>query len=207
MRVVAICVVGMSLIGCQKPRIRDVIQELHSSAYSQRLQIRNHVIEARYVPPTLQALERADLDGSRILTRHLLDSLEHSISANPGISFLLTLAPSDTSTSRGLTNDVIYGASTGYSDYHEAMRAYQFGLKEKIWIEAGGKKYPLASYTMENSWGLTRSRNFFLVFRLPDDIRTGSVTEFQLVLDDIVPGLARRKIKWTLPIGEYDALI
>jgi hypothetical protein len=182
------------------------MRSFQSTAYSQRIAAGSHVIQIRYLPVALQVFNRAGLGESTTVTRELLDSLKRLQMPNGAISFVMTLGPADTSKA-DFSNDVIFGGLSGYSNYREAVQAYQFGLKDKIWLEADGKKYPLSAYTLENNWGMTQDRNFFLVFNPPADASPDRKFEFQLVLDDIVPGLARRKITWTLPIGEYDALI
>jgi hypothetical protein len=200
-------ILALVTTACRDPKVGDVITELRSSHHRQSVLAGNHRIEARILPPVLLALENASIDTNQALTPSLVDSLRKASSPNPGLSIVLSIAPSDTSIGRGLSNDVIYGKLSGFTDYHQASHEYQFGLKEKIWIEADGRKYPLMTYTMENSWGLIHGRSFFMVFQMPECIKLRESSEFELVLDDIVPGLSRRKIKWSFPIGEYDALI
>lgn len=207
MKLMAGCLLVLALSACRSPKVAEVIGDLRSPAYCKRLETESHVIKVRYLPLALQILGRADMEGDRLLTRELLDSLRQAKSQKATLSFLLTLAPADTSPGTGLEQDVLYGRLSGYSDYREAIQAYKFGLKEKIWLEAGGKKYPIANYTLEDSWGMTHSRDFFLSFHVPEGLQPDEKAEFQLVLDDIVPGLARRKITWILPIGDYDGLI
>lgn len=207
MKTRAILLLALLCTGCRSPRVGDVMREFGAPAYAKHVETGFHSIHIRYLPLALQVLNRAGWEDSLSLTRGVLDSLRRSQPFHPGLCFLMTLGPADTSQAKGRSNDVVYGSQSGYSDYREAIQAYQFGLKDKIWLETGGVKYPLYAYTLENSWGMTRSRNFFLSFRVPEKILTARNVDFQIVLDDIVPGLARRKITWTLPIGEYDALI
>gem|GEM_PF-3897883 len=121
--------------------------------------------------------------------------------------FFLRLDPKSDSTGPGFESDLIFGNQSGFDGYRSAQKAYAFGLKEKIWLEIGDKKVPLGSYQMENSFGMSRGRTFVLVFPPLAPALMKENVEVTLVLDDIVPGLARKRLKWDLPVGKYDESI
>lgn len=133
------------------------------------------------------------------MSDRLLDSLERENSAFKGLTFVLTLSPID-SNQKDFAHDVVYGKISGYESYKETLNAYQFGLKDKIWIESKGVKIPMLGYQMENTYGVSRSLNFTLLFpSWPGD----SENKFRIVLDDIVPGLNREKIEFDLSMRRY----
>jgi hypothetical protein len=155
----------------------------------------------------MQVLSHAKLDTLARLSSAVLAGLKPEGNPNPGLVFLLKLSPADTTSVRGLEKDVIYGKINGYGGIKEAQEAFQFKLKDKIWIESGGLKYQVSSFIMENSWGLSNSRTFFLVFPWPREKKSTEQIRFQLVMDAIIPGLDRKNLTWTLPLGKYDELI
>jgi hypothetical protein len=189
-------------LACNEPQVRDVLAEFHGSRYSKSLETREHKIEVRWVPQTLQLLNSVDPSTATKLTRTLLDSLKNKGGTRAGLLFLMRLAPRDSVRGANFKNDVIYGNLSGYANYQDALNAYQFGFREKIWLEVDGERVPLSNYQMENTFGMTASRTFALLF--PELNRNARRFEVKLVLDDIVPGLARKKIDWILPVGKYD---
>jgi hypothetical protein len=207
MKKICLGLILFGLSSCRDPDFGEVLDQLRGNRYVQSIQVGNHVVTVRYLPHSLQVMGRAQVDSAIPLTAALCDSLKSTATASQGVSFLLTLAPRDTTAVKGLANDVVYGDHSGYATHQEATQAFLFGLKEKIWMEAGGKKIPLANYTMENNWGMAPDRSFFLVFPLPSGKKPGEKFSFELVLGDMVPGMTRKKMTWTLPLGKYDDII
>jgi hypothetical protein len=191
-------------LGCTDVRVKDVLKEFDGAPYEKSVETDNHKLAIRYIPRTYQILRRSGLDTSALVDTRLLDSLEAEY-GKVGTVFTLLLQPRNGDQDAGLENDVVYGSLSGFSSYQATMRAYAFGLHEKNRMEVKGKKIPLSRYQMDNSFGLTKGRNFILLFpALPQEAKA---EEVRLVLDDIVPGLARKKLVWSFPVGKYDESI
>lgn len=199
-------ITGSILVGCKAVHVGDLRKEFAGQAYVRTVEASQHVVEVRYVPNLKRLVERTGWEDTVLLTRKILDSLRQSI---PGGRMLLamTIRPKDDSRTSDLSQDLVYGKTNGYTDYQQALADLQFGLKERIWIESGGHKIPLSHYHMENSFGMTRGRIFLLSFLALDSAAGKAQESFTVVLDDLVPGLSRRRISWNLPIGEYDEKI
>ena len=204
--IVAACTV-MALWACKPVPVYEALKDLQGEKYMRRLEAGQHRIKLRYIPGTLRLLSRQGLDSSRTVDRSLLDSLQKTETSIEGLSFILRLEPKDSAVGMGLEHDVVYGGLAGFGSYQEASQTYMFGLGQKIWLELDGKKQSLSQYHMENSWGMNPGRSFYLVFKLPAGKKPGDPLSFRLVLDDIVPGLSRKKVEWKLPLGKYDGLI
>lgn len=197
---IAACLVALGIFGCQQPTVRDILAESATQSGIRKIESANHVLTARYLAPEVLLLGRAGLDGGTRVTRRLLDSLRQQEDPAGGWTFLLTLSPAKPDFSGSHGDDVVYGGKSGFGSYREAMAEYHFGWQEKIWIEADGVKIPLANYQMENTFGMNPSRNFTLMFPAPgrQDLR-----KFKLVLDGIVPGMAREKIEFEIRTERY----
>jgi hypothetical protein len=201
-------IVMIGFIGCMDPTIRDAIRATDQKSYLREFEADNLKFEIRFVPRIRAVLERCDFDSATGLTPARLDSLKaHSFGAT-GLMFLLTIGPKVNGTGNGmdLSKDLIYSNTGGYEDFRLAINAFLFGLKDKIWMECNGLRIPLSGYQMENNYGLAPHRTFMLFF---PKLSCGEVDErrLEIVMDDVVPGLARKKIQWTLPLGKYDELI
>lgn len=162
------------------------------------METEKHRIELRFIPSAVRLLEEAGISDSARFTTSLWDSLK-GVHHSQGALFIMTIAPKDTAA--GFADDPIYGPAGGFHDYKSALNGYQFGLIKKIWLEANGRKIPLVSYEMENSFGITPSRTFVLSF---PGLSREEKKSTNLVLDDVVPGLSRRKIQWDLTAEKYD---
>jgi hypothetical protein len=186
--------------GCRQPSVKELVADARAGNPERTIELPQLVVSARFVPRSALLLSRAGLDEGRRVTRALFDSLQRQDAIPEGWNFLLTVAPRAPSRPGTVENDVVYGSNSGFGDYREALAAYQTGLAGKIWIEAGGRKIPLGSYQMENTFGMSASRNFMLVFPrtgLPDDRR------IRLVLDGIAPGMQREKLEFEIPRERY----
>lgn len=199
-------IAGFILVGCKAVHVGDLRKEFEGQAYLRSVEASQHVVEVRYVPNLKRLVERAGWEDTVLLTGKILDSLRRSM-PSVGPLLAMTIRPKDDSRSFDLSQDLVYGKTSGYTDYQQALENLQFGLKERIWIETRGHKIPLSHYHMENSFGMTRGRIFLLSFGALDSAAGKKQDSLTLVLDDLVPGLSRRRISWNLPIGEYDEKI
>lgn len=198
-------VVFLALVctGCRTLRVGELRAEFGKSAYVRLIEAGNHEILVRFVPDLMWKVQGLGLEDSLRLSRSLLDSLTGDTLAG-GLRFLLSIRPKGESYGQGFSRDVVYGSIGGFRNYQEALETYQFGFKERIWLESGGRRIPMANYHMENSFGMDPGRNFVLCFSDMKDLIGGDKVTVFLVLDDLVPGLSRRKVEWTLPVGKYD---
>lgn len=195
------------LLGCRGPEVREVVSSLTGKEYVRSLDAKAHRLEVRYTPKTLELLARSGIDGSTAVSDRILDSLEKAYGMGEGLQFQLRIDPLDSGFRGDFSNDLVYGRQSGYGSFPATLKAFTEGLQERIWLECDGEKIPLGRYQMENSYGMTPGRTFVLLFPLPSRLAKGKRADLTLVLDDIVPGLARRKLEWTLPVGEYDRSI
>lgn len=195
------------LFSCQQPYNSHVKSSLLGQKYIQSFEVGNHRIKVQYVPRVLKLLMHSRMDSNSRISNSLLDSLEKDFGESNGITFVLHLEPKDASSGPGFESDLIYGNMSGYGNYQEALQAFAFGLKEKIWLEVNESMLPMRSYQMENTFGMTRGRTFVLLFSKPPGFEKGAEISATLVLDNIVPGLARKKMEWTFPVGKYDESI
>jgi hypothetical protein len=200
LKLLLFCAVSLLFVGCKSVLVRDVLAECKDPKFARTVEAGNHRIELRYLPRALRLLNKPGINDSSRFTRDFWDSVKQA-DPKPGTIFLLTLSPKDTSKHGDFSNDIVYGPSGGFRDYREALNAYQFGLSDKIWVEAGGRKIPLAGYQMENTFGMTQSRTFVLAF---PELARENRSSVKVVLDDIIPGLSRRKLEWDLTMRKYD---
>lgn len=191
--------VSLSLLGCKQATVREILDEAASESAVIKVEAGNHLITARYVPPEALLLSRAGLERDVQVTDQLLDSLRNSEGLS-GWTFLLTISPRNPSTPGSLTDDVVYGANSGFANYQEAMAAYNFGLREKVWIESGETRIPLSNYQMENTFGMSPARNFTLTFSA---LEAKPRHKIKLVLDAIVPGMQREKLAFEIRTERY----
>lgn len=196
----------LAYTGCNTVRVGELRQEFRKPGYIQAIESNNHEIVVRYVPKVMQVIGRSGLEDSARISNTIMDSVA-ALDSSDEVLFLLSIRPKGDSAGPGFSRDVIYGNIGGYQSYQEALSAFQFGFKERIWLESGGIRFPLANYHMENSFGMTPGRTLVLGFHGLSRIRTGKKTLLSLVLDDLVPGLSRKKLEWVLPVGKHDETI
>lgn len=185
--------------GCRN-KVSDVFRNSQGKEYSRVVETPGHQATLRFLPRAASLLMSSGVDSSTLVTAALLDSLEEALGTGRGLTFLMRLEPLGAGPGPDLGKDLLYGDAAG----GETFSAYTFGMTEKIWLEVDGHKIPLTRYQVENTFGMEPGRNFMLLF---PDIRaneSGTNTVIHLVLDDILPGLGRRKIEWKIPVGEYD---
>ena len=195
----------VGVFGCRPERVGEAVREMSGEAYLRRIETPHHRVEVRYLPRALRRLQESGLPDSTRLTPRLEKSLRF-VEGGSSLVFVIRLAPLDEKAQPDFVNDLVYGKSSGYTTAAEAQRAFAFEMKERIWIESDGIKVPAAHYQMENSYGIAPGRTFLVAF---PEIRADykKIKKIQLVLDDVVPGMARRKITWKLPVGNYDDAI
>jgi hypothetical protein len=192
---------ALFLLGCEPKTVGEILAKSKSEKSQQAKEVENLKVTVRQFSKTHFLLSRAHLDGHRAITEALIDSLESEF-GYCGTMFLLRIEPKDSSGKSGMDDDLIYGPIGGFSDYRSAMQEYQFGLKEKIWLESSKEKIPLSGYQMENTFGFDHGRTFIIQFPDLKKGSTGNEYKYFLVLDDIVPGLGRWKTEWLILNGK-----
>jgi len=187
-------------ISCREPTVKDALETGLSGTFERTIETPSHQLIVRYVPRLALLISRAGLDSNKLVSEALLDSLQKTDSLSEGLMFLLTLSSKNPSLPGSFENDVVYGVHNGFGNYRKALETYRIGWQDKIWIESGGLKIPLANYQMENTFGVTASRNFTLIF--PNLSLTGN-QQIKLVLDGLVPGMQREKLEFEIPRERY----
>jgi hypothetical protein len=197
---VAVC---LAILGCREPTVLEMRKSLLSKEYCRDAEAELHRISVRYVPPALRILTQFKPDSARILDKRLTDSLRQDAGSMDGIIFHLRIDPKADAKPGDFDDDLIYGTKSGYGGYQENLNAFLFGMKERIWLESDGRKILMTGFQMENNFGMSKGRTFVLAF--PGMAQgTRKYKKIELVLDDVVPGLSRKKMAWTLPVGKND---
>jgi hypothetical protein len=193
----------LALTGCQSPQVATVRKELQGEKFYQTFETQEHRVHVQYVPKALRLLNAARLDTGELVNPRVLDSLELAYGVS-GLCFHLRISPMATGVAPHFANDLIYGSPGGFEVYRKRLQEFSFLLNEKIWLEVNGQKVKISHYHMENSYGISPARTFVLQF---PQLSIEKQTVFSLVLDDILPGMSRRKLSWTIPVGKYDQSI
>lgn len=191
------------IVGCEQPRFGDWRKEFQSKDYVQEIRNGELVLEVRHVPKELrQAVEWGISDTAR-MSAAFLDTLKRAAFIK-GHLFMVTLKPFSEEFSSRMGKDLVYGQGNRFSTYQEAMETYQFGWRERIWLEYGDKKIPMSGYQMENTFGVSPERSFIISFPELGHTKASGKAKVDLVVEDLFPGLARHKLHWMLPVGEHE---
>lgn len=193
------------LFACWTPTVGDALRALDAPAYTQTVETSDFRVELKYLPRVRRLLNSTALDSGKGLGEDVLDSLRTQASEIRGMAFFLTIGPRDRADGIDLSRDLIYSGKSGHANSGEAFMDYSMGMGGKIWIEAEGRTHTMSTYQMENNWGYNPKRSFLLLF--PDINEKHPDCRLEVVLDELVPGLGRKKFQWALPVGKYDELI
>jgi hypothetical protein len=191
------------LCGCEQKSVRELKAKFSGDMYERSVEAPNFVIRARYLPPIMREIMAYGLPDTARPSRKMLDSLHAKRGNPPGMGLLLRIDPK----TAGPTRDLIFGTENGYGNYRIALDQFSRGLEEKIWIEINGVRISMRGYQMENSFGMSSGRTFVLLFPSLEYGHQDKPDGFTLILDDIVPGLSRKKLNWMLPVGKKDESI
>lgn len=208
MRLTVIISSAMLLLqGCHSKQISEILKAVPEKSYTKMATTDYLRIEVRLVPKMVQVLGAAQLNQDRLLTAALVDSLNKENGRKYGMLFIMDITPIPETKAQNSSNDLIYSSIGGYQDYREALEAFQSGLNETVWLESGGKKISLVSNQMSNNFGMSPGRQFTMVF--PEIFRYSDKDEieFYLVLDNLVPGLSRKKLEWKISKRKYESTI
>jgi hypothetical protein len=200
-----LCLFGIPFLGCQPATIQETVQKLSEKAYVKSVTTGNHKIDLRYVPETLYYLTYGKIDSSRKFSRAVVDSVKSSGYLKYSLMFTMTISPkNDSLAPTDFRNDVVFGSITGEENYRVILERFRSGLESRIWLEIGERKWPLRTYHMTNSWGMSKSRVFTLIFDPIEDLIPGKEGAVSVVIEDLVPGQGREKFQWNLPMSQYD---
>jgi hypothetical protein len=192
-KLAAIGIAASLLAGCQPRTVGEAMRHLRGEEYVRRLEAGNHKLDFQLVPEALYLLATGDVDTTLEFSRSLMKELKAKEATGYGLLFTMTLAPKiDSLSPTDFRNDVVYGQITGAADYRKTLDEFLFNLKTKFWLEAG------------NSWGLSKSRSFTLVFPKLSDLLPDRSGTLALVVEDLVPGQGRNRVEWELPINGFD---
>jgi hypothetical protein len=192
-----------SLTGCRNVTVQQVREVFQSGKYLRTVSVNGFDIDFRYVPEVSQALSIGSIDGNRLFTKPLVDSMTDTGETRDGLLITMMISPKSSAPSPfDFSSDLINGAESGNGGSARSLEKYAFGLGEKIWLESEGRLYRLTNYQMINNWGLSKGRTFELMFRLPGGFRKSKA--FSLVIEDLVPNQLRNSVQWKLPVSKYD---
>lgn len=204
-RVPTLLMMAMLAAGCDRPTVGDAIHRLRGEAYVKSLETGDHKIEVRFIPESLYFLTYGSLDTNRPFETDLLDSVKTKGYLGYGLMFTLKVAPRvDTLSPLDYRNDVVFGRIAGEESYRSVLDGFMNGLPEKVWLEIDGQHWPLLTHHMTNSWGMEKSRTFTLLFNPLQDLLPAKKGRVTLVMENLVPGQAREKVQWDLPLSRND---
>lgn len=194
------------LVSCKTIRVGELRKEFAGPGYARFVSAEHHEIEIRYIPMLKRLLESQGLEDEFTLSPRILDSLKQT-NHPKGIHLAMTIRPKVDTGHNQASCDLVFGSASGFTNPLNALEAFRFGFKEKVWVETDGRKIPAMNYHMENFFGMTAGRTFHLSFPDIEPVVSSGSISFSLVLDDLVPGLSRQRIRWDLPVGKYDEKI
>lgn len=112
-------------------------------------------VKAKYLPVDYLIYRDAGERPSPAVCDSLRKLYENSV------TFLLSFGPDE---SKGASGDVMYKGLRNYQEYVERAVAMNFDLERMISLQTGGKEWSPVLSAMENTYGLTQTRNVLLVF-------------------------------------------
>ncbi|MDB5272082.1 MAG: hypothetical protein JWO58_449 [Chitinophagaceae bacterium] len=123
------------------------------------------LLEVKYLPADLLAWKELK---DKSFTEKEKDSLIHFY--DQSLTFLLTVKPDS---SKGATDDILYRGVTNEKDFKLRVNALNFGIERMIKLIIGKDEYYPALAVMENTYGTSLSKNFYIVFSADDKKKIG----------------------------------
>jgi hypothetical protein len=194
------------LSSCQQKKVHEVLRDFESKRYSQTLETPHFHIEVRYMPLVYRLLKSSDVDTSISIGELKRAFADGPGKSSKGLVFYLRLVPDDQVSNAEIQLFINSHISTGFESEGAGLFLTSAPLREKIWIESGNQKLSPAEVRIENTYGLSRTIICTVLFS-NSWLEKAAKGKFDFVIDDLVPGMARRKIGWMLPIGKYDESI
>lgn len=130
-------------------------------------------ITMKYLPAKYLVLK--EMNG--VFNAKKADSLEKKY-AN-GLTFLLTFSPIDDN-----TGDVMYKDLQEFEEYASRLKNLQFDIGKYIFIRSTNKEFRPILSTLENTFGVTKHRNIYIVFGGDDKNDILKSKEIDIVLED-----------------------
>ncbi|MES2730610.1 MAG: hypothetical protein V4714_02640 [Bacteroidota bacterium] len=165
-----------TMLAC-KPEIRteaELYQWINDpeNGFVQTRKVNDLSITVKYLPAAFLAYK----EGRNMprATQKERDSLLNYYSHSR--TFLMTIKPEVAS---GASGDVIYQGIGNYQEYQQRVMQLNFHLGEYLSLHAGKQLFVPSLSTMENTYGVTELRNFYLVFS-DTDAHTSLLTENEL---------------------------
>lgn len=117
-------------------------------------EVNGMIIEVKYLPAAYLALKELNENQSIEEYNSLLNSYKNST------TFSVTFKPKEGHTG----NDVMFDGVRDYKEYIERAMELNFDLESKIKLKANGQHYTPVLSSLENTYGLTKGRQVFIVF-------------------------------------------
>lgn len=192
-RVIFILLLGLMFCACQEKKVGNYLKESFSPTRAYHFEGRFHKIQVWQVSSQLNLVMLASLDTTRVITDNLIDSLSElypGIKHRRGEYFILRFEALDTTGGGvlpGMKPDVEMQLIPG-GNYVEQLHYFLDGMKERIWFECDEHEIPLNFYQYDRTFGVTDYRQ---VHFGAEEASKSCI----LVLDEILPGTGRQKIK------------
>ena len=116
--------------------------------------VNNMNITVKLLPASFLALKEFESSQGKTTFEHLYDQYKDSK------TFLISFNPDDQE--KGA--DVMYKDVANYKEYVERSLTLNFDLESKIKLEAGKKEYTPVLSSLENTYGLSKGRDVYMVF-------------------------------------------
>jgi hypothetical protein len=142
-----------------------------------RREVGDLIVQAKYLPSDLLAWK--ELNHQKISDKEK-DSLSRFY--DQSLTFLLSVSPDS---SKGATDDILYRGVSNQKDFKRRVNELNFGIEGMIKLLIAGKEYYPVLAVMENTYGTSSSKNFYIVFSSDDKKKIGKAwEEADLVFSD-----------------------
>lgn len=148
-------------------------------------------IKLKYLPPEYLTYLEEERDAS---VRGKRDSLLNTY--RQGMTFLLTLGPDER---KALKGDIATQGVYSYEQFSERMETMNFKMSEHVKMKTDKGEYKPVLTTMENNYGLTKSRSIYIVF-VPfqkDDKGIKEAESFDVIYEDTFFDLGKNHFIFT----------
>ena len=144
--------------------------------------INNLKISARFLPAEYLVYKEIKGDLKKENRNHEIDSLLNIYSQS--LTFIITISPDDR---EGEQFDIMYFNIENKEDYYERAHKLNFNISEYISLTTRKSEYAPVLHTLENTYGLSNSRNIYIVFsETADNGDLFSSKTLDLVFNDLI---------------------
>ena len=135
------------------------------------------IVQVKYLPSDLLAWKELHTKKSTAQQKDSISTLY-----DQSITFLLSVSPDS---SKGATDDILYRGVSDEQSFKQRVSELNFDIERMLKLNAGNKEYYPALAVMENTYGTSSTKNFYIVFSAEDKKKIGTAyKELDLVFTD-----------------------